>query len=141
MRATQEIIIGRTTKSVTELLQFFAHHTWRWIPTNSYSDVTFYQVSHSLLNVVDNTAESEGNLASVDSAGSNSLEGVASTSNASESHCNVRHSFPLLTFISQNSHQIPLYILVIAYYISLFNLAWQTIDQGCNNSIPGTFLN
>ena len=98
-------------------------------------------MSHSLLNLVDNMAESEGNLALVDSAGSNSLEVVASTSNASESHRNVRHSFPLLTFISQNSHQIPLYILVIAYYISLFNLAWQTIDQGCNNSIPGTFLN
>ena len=66
--------------------------------------------SHSLLNVVDNMAESEeseGNLASVDSAGSNSLEVVASTSNASESHRNVRHSCPLLTFISQNSHQIP----------------------------------
>ena len=98
-------------------------------------------MSHSLLNVVDNMAESEGNLASVDSAGSNSLEVVASTSNASESHRNVRHSFPLLTFISQNSHQIPHNILVIAYHISLFNLAWKTIDQGCNNSIPGTFLN
>ena len=94
------------------------------------------------MNVVDNMAESEGNFASVDSAGFNSLEVVASTSNASESHRNVRHSFPLLTFISQNSHQIPHNILVIAsiaYHISLFNLAWQTIDQGCNNSIPGTF--
>ena len=88
-------------------------------------------------------AENEGNLASVDSAGSNSLEVVASTSNASESHRNVRHSFPLLTFISQNSHQIeiPHNILVIAYHISLFNLAWQIVGQGCNNSIPGTFLN
>ena len=98
-------------------------------------------MSHSLLNVVDNMAESEGHLASVDSAGSNSLEVVASNSNASESHRNVRHSFPLLTLISQNSHQIPHNILVIGYHISLFNLSWQTIDQGCNNSIPGTFLN
>ena len=98
-------------------------------------------MSHSLLNLVDNMAESEGNLALVDSAGSNSLEVVASTSNVSESHRNVRHYFPLLTFISQNSHQIPHNILVIAYHISLFNLPRQIIDQGCNNSIPGTFLN
>ena len=76
------------------------------------------------MNVVDNMAESEGNFASVDSAGFNSLEVVASTSNASESHRNVRHSFPLLlTFISQNSHHIPHNIPVIAYHISLFNLA------------------
>ena len=65
-------------------------------------------------------AESEGNLASVDSAGSNSLEVVASTSNASESRRNVRHSFPLLTFSSQNSHQMSVLMYTLKGLINMY---------------------
>ena len=120
-----------TAKSITELLKFFARHIWWWIPTNSYRFLQWrhiflrgqrrgYQVSHSLLNVVANMAESEGNLASVDSAGSNSLEVVASTSNASESRRNVRHSFPLLTFSSQNSHQMSVLMYTLKGLINMY---------------------
>ena len=91
------IIIERTAKSVTKLLNLSGRHIWCWIPTSSYrfySDVTFSckhkDVVTKAVVALFTMAESEESVPSVSAPSSNSflavstpLESAASTSNVS----------------------------------------------------------
>ena len=61
------IIIGRTVKNVTELLNFPWHHVWLWITTNSYRFLLWRHIFYKDKDVVTNAfskmitmVESEG---------------------------------------------------------------------------------